>query len=138
MKTMYECDSSCLFIPSSSLVVSMLQAARSRHQKANLSLNMKYIQVNEEFLPFRNNSIHIVFSPFFLHWTNNILRCFREVYRILVPDGYFTGVLFSSGTLHELRDVMEKAEMNVENVISPHVSPLPTPGSIGDALVVRM
>ena len=62
---------------------------------------------------------------------------FREVYRVLIPDGYFTGVMFSSKTLHELRDVMETAEMRTENVMSPHVSPLPTPGSIGDALVVE-
>ena len=119
------------------LSVPMLQLARSRHQKENNPLQTKYIQVNEEFLPFRNNSINIVFSPLFLHWTNDILRCFREVYRVLIPDGYFTGVMFSSKTLHELRDVMETAEMRTENVMSPHVSPLPTPGSIGDALVVE-
>ena len=115
----------------------MLQLARSRHQKENNTLKTKYIQVNEEFLPFRNNSINIVFSPLFLHWTNDILRCFREVYRVLIPDGYFTGVMFSSKPLRELRDVMETAEMRTENMMSPHVSPLPTPGSIGDALVVE-
>lgn len=124
----------------------MLQLARSRQQNEkkknnnndndNNSLQTTYIQVNEEFLPFRNNSVNIVFSPLYLHWTNDILRCFREVYRVLIPDGYFTGVMFSSKTLHELRDVMETAEMRTENVMSPHVSPLPTPGSIGDALVV--
>ena len=116
----------------------MLQLARSRYQKEkNSFLQTNYIQVNEEFLPFRNNSVNIVFSPLHLHWTNDILRCFREVYRVLIPDGYFTGVMFSSKTLHELRDVMETAEMRTENVMSPHVSPLPTPGSIGDALVVE-
>ena len=84
------------------------------------------------------NSVNIVFSPLYLHWTNDILRCFREVYRVLIPDGYFTGVMFSSKTLQELRDVLETAEMRTENVMSPHVSPLPTPGSIGDALVVAI
>ena len=117
----------------------MPQLARFRHQeeKSN-SLQTTYIQVNEEFLPFRNNSVNIVFSPLYLHWTNDILRCFREVYRVLIPDGYFTGVMFSSKTLQELRDVLEAAEMRTENVMSPHVSPLPTPGSIGDALVVAI
>ena len=44
--------------------------------------------------------------------------------------------MFAASTLHELREVMETAEQSVEKVLSPHVSPLPTPGSIGDALSV--
>ena len=63
-------------------------------------------------------------------------RTLREIYRILIPDGFFIGAMFAASTLHELREVMETAEQSVEKVLSLHVSPLPTPGSIGDALSV--
>lgn len=99
-------------------------------------VELKYLQVNEEFLPFRNGTANLVVSPFYLHWTNDILHAFREIYRVLIPDGYFTGALFAVNTLKELREVLEKAEMSVENKLSPHVSPLPTPGAVGDALSV--
>ena len=79
---------------------------------------------------------NLVVSPFFLHWTNDILQAFREVYRVLIPDGFFTGAMFACNTLKELRAVLEKAEMRRDGVLSPHVSPLPTPGAIGDALTV--
>lgn len=95
-----------------------------------------YVQVNEEFLPFKNHYANIVFSPLYLHWTNDILQTLREIYRILIPDGFFIGAMFAATTLHELREVMETAEQSVEKVLSPHVSPLPTPGAIGDALSV--
>ena len=36
-----------------------------------------YVQVNEEFLPFKNHYANIVFSPLYLHWTNDILQTFR-------------------------------------------------------------
>ena len=79
---------------------------------------------------------NLVVSPFFLHWTNDIQQAFREVYRVLIPDGFFIGAMFAATTLHELREVMETAEQSVEKVLSPHISPLPTPGAIGDALSV--
>lgn len=82
------------------------------------------------------HSINLVVSPLFLHWTNNIIQSLREIYRVLTPDGYFTGAMFACDTLKELREVLEKAEMKVDGGLSPHTSPLPTPGAIGDALVV--
>ena len=81
---------------------------------------------------------NLVVSPFFLHWTNDIQQAFRDVYRVLIPDGFFTGAMFACNTLKELRTVLEKAEMRRDGVLSPHVSPLPTPGAIGDALTVGM
>jgi hypothetical protein len=55
---------------------------------------------------------------------------------VLIPDGFFTGAMFACNTLKELRTVLEKTDMKVEGVLAPHTSPLPTPGAIGDALVV--
>ena len=124
----------------------MLKLARNNHTQTksdgtflsqwSFVVSVKYLQVNEEFLPFRNETANLVISPFFLHWTNDILRTFREVYRILIPDGFFTGALFAATTLKELREVLEKAELSVEKKLSPHISPLPTPGAVGDALTV--
>ena len=83
-----------------------------------------------------HHTANLVVSPFFLHWTNDILQAFREIYRVLIPDGFFTGAMFACNTLKELRTVLEKTDMKVEGVLAPHTSPLPTPGAIGDALVV--
>ena len=127
----------------------MLKLARQNHQKSKTDsivniliyyelAELAYFQVNEEFLPFRNEVANLVVSPFFLHWTNDILRWFREVYRVLIPDGFFTGALFAVNTLKELREVLEKAEMSVEKKLSPHTAPLPTPGAVGDALSVKV
>ena len=124
----------------------MLKLAKKNNEHSNSNsmcvylqfhvVSLKYLQINEEFLPFRNGTANLVISPFFLHWTNDILRTFREVYRVLIPDGFFTGALFAATTLKELREVLEKAELSVEKKMSPHVSPLPTPGAVGDALTV--
>ena len=59
-----------------------------------------YVQVNVEFLPFKNHYANIVFSPLYLHWTNDILQTLREIYRILIPDGFFIGAMFAATTLH--------------------------------------
>lgn len=101
--------------------------------KIHLTIHFHAVHIS---LFYYHHSVNLVVSPLYLHWTNDIIRTLRDVYRILTPDGYFTGAMFACDTLKELREVLEKAEMKVDGCLSSHTSPLPTPGAIGDALVV--
>ena len=49
---------------------------------------------------------------------------FREVNRILKPDGVFIGALLGNDTLYELRCSYQLAELEREGGISPHISPM--------------
>ena len=45
-------------------------------------------------LPFADNSIDLVTSCLSMHWINDLPGLFREVQRILKPDGVFIGEIW--------------------------------------------
>ena len=57
-------------------------------------------------LPFADNSVDLVTSCLAMHWINDLPGLFREVQRILKPDGVFIGEIAnfdcSTGTNHSL------------------------------------
>lgn len=78
---------------------------------------------DEEFLPFQANTFDLVVSALSLHWVNDLPGCLAQIRRILKPDGLFLGCLLGGQTLRELRQVLLKAELEVEGGVSPRVSP---------------
>jgi len=76
-----------------------------------------------EFLPFADGVFDLVYSNLDLHWVNDLPGSLVQIARSLKPDGLFLAALLGGSTLHELRDVLMAAEMEVTGGASPRVSP---------------
>ncbi|XP_023333476.1 arginine-hydroxylase NDUFAF5, mitochondrial-like [Eurytemora carolleeae] len=85
-------------------------------------------------LPFQDNSVDIVTSSLSLHWVNDLPKLFKEINRILKPDGVFIGGMFGGDTLVELRVALQLAETEREGGFSPHISPFVEVRDIGSIL----
>jgi malonyl-CoA O-methyltransferase len=80
-------------------------------------------------LPFADASIDIAVSNLMLQWCDDLDTAFREIRRVLKPDGLFTFTTFGPDTLRELRRAWAAADdySHVNTFIDMH--------DIGDALV---
>lgn len=81
------------------------------------------VVADEEFLPFAENSFDAVLSVGALHWANDLPGALVQVQRALKPDGLFLAMLPGGQTLKELRQCLEKAEMEISGGVSPRISP---------------
>ena len=80
--------------------------------------------VDEEALPFEENSLDCVVCCGSLHWTNDLPGALIQIQRALKPDGVFIGAICGGDTLFELRTSIQMAEQEREGGISPRVSPM--------------
>jgi NADH dehydrogenase [ubiquinone] 1 alpha subcomplex assembly factor 5 len=80
--------------------------------------------VDEEMLPFEENSLDCVVCTGSLHWTNDLPGALIQIQRALKPDGLFIGAICGGDTLFELRTSLQLAEQEREGGISPRVSPM--------------
>ncbi len=78
---------------------------------------------DEEFLPIAEASVDLVFSVLSLHWVNDLPGALVQMRRALKPDGLLLVAILGGDTLFELRQSLMEAEMEVENGVSPRVSP---------------
>ncbi|KAL5008439.1 hypothetical protein ScPMuIL_014020 [Solemya velum] len=92
------------------------------------------VVADEEFLPFKDNSIDLFVSSLSLHWVNDLPGCFRQVHNALKNDGCFIGCMFGGDTLFELRVALQLAETEIEGGFGPHVSPFTEAKDIGGLL----
>ncbi|MFE8872952.1 methyltransferase domain-containing protein [Acetobacter persici] len=90
--------------------------------------------VDEEALPFAPHSFDLVTASLSLHWINDLPGTFRQICRILKPDGLFLASLPILPTLRPLRQALEDAELALCDGVSPRVSPLPTQQSCAHLL----
>lgn len=81
------------------------------------------ILAEDEILPFAPESFDLIISPLNLHTTNDLPGALAQIKAALKPDGLFIAALLGGETLYELRDVMNKAEMELSGGLSPHVAP---------------
>ncbi|KAJ1975516.1 hypothetical protein H4R35_003114 [Dimargaris xerosporica] len=95
---------------------------------------VEYRVVDEEVLPFAENSLEAVVSNLSLHWVNDLPGALIQIQRALVPDGMFLGAMLGGDTLFELRTSLQLAEVERENGISPRVSPMTDPRDMSDLL----
>ncbi|KAI8086002.1 S-adenosyl-L-methionine-dependent methyltransferase [Halteromyces radiatus] len=80
--------------------------------------------VDEEYLPFEENSLEAVVSSLSLNWVNDLPGTLIQIRQSLKPDGVFIGAMFGGDTLFELRTSLQLAEVERESGISPRVSPM--------------
>ncbi len=85
-------------------------------------------------LPFGDSSVDLVTSSLGLHWVNDLPGVFREVHRVLRPEGAFLGAVFGGETLFELRSSLQLAELEREGGVGQHVSPFVEVQDLGNLL----
>lgn len=98
--------------------VSPAMAQRAKSETGHVCLS-----VDEEFLPFKEQSLDLVISNLSLHWVNDLPGALTQIRRALKPDGLFLAALLGGDTLHELRDAWMSAEIELEGGMSPRTSP---------------
>ena len=81
------------------------------------------VQLDEERLPFKAESLDLVVSTLALHWTNDLPGVLVQIRRALRPDGLFIGSLFGGATLTELRQSLIQAESELTGGAGARVSP---------------
>jgi len=81
------------------------------------------VVADEEALPFAPQAFDLVLSAMDLHWVNDLPGTLIQIARILKPDGLFLAAMLGGATLWQLRQALAMAESEVENGLSPRVSP---------------
>lgn len=82
------------------------------------------MMIDEEFLPFKEDSFDLVLSSLHMHWVNDLPSALSQVFRVLKPDGAFIASFLGGNTLQELRHCLYLAELERKGGVSPHCSPL--------------
>lgn len=96
----------------------------AEHLKNNAGSHVNLsLQGSEEFLPFAPESLDLVLSPLTLHTVNDLPGALLQIRQTLKADGLFLAAMLGGETLHELRNVMMDAEMNLRGGISPRIAP---------------
>jgi len=86
------------------LIETDLSPAMARHSAHTAAV------VDEEWLPFKPESVDLVLSCLSLHWTNDLVGALIQINHALKPDGFFAGALLGGSTLTELRQAFQTAD----------------------------
>ena len=81
------------------------------------------VVADEEALPFDAPRFDLAVSNLSLHWVNDLPGALVQANRCLKPDGLFLGAVLGGDTLHELRDCLMQAELDLRGGVSPRLSP---------------
>lgn len=81
------------------------------------------IALDEEALPFADESFDLIVSPLALHWTNDLPGALIQINRALTPDGFFAAAMIGGASLTELRQSLMAAESEMSQGVSARVSP---------------
>ncbi len=84
-----------------------------------------------EMLPFRDESLDVVFSASTFQWCNDVGSAFQECKRILKEEGLLIFSSFGPETLRELRQCFARVDSH------PHVSTFIDMQSLGDGLLAN-
>ncbi len=85
-------------------------------------------------LPYAPESFDLVASNLALHWINDLPETLAQIHKTLKPGGLFVASLFGGQTLHELRECLLDAEIEVSGGASPRISPMIELRTAGDLL----
>lgn len=92
------------------------------------------MQMDEEWLPFAEDSLDAVLSCLSLHHVNDMVGSMIQIHRALKADGLFMAIMFGPNTLIELREVLQEAEIMLTGGVSPRISPFPEIRDAGNLL----
>ena len=83
----------------------------------------KNIVLDEECLPFAENSLDAVVCLLNLHWVNDLPGTLAQIRRMLKPDGLFFAIIPGGETLRELRSIFATTETAFSGGITPRIAP---------------
>ncbi len=89
---------------------------------------------DEECLPFADESFDLVMSALNLHSVNDLPGALLQIRKALKPDGLFLAALLGGQTLHELRQALIQAEINIKGGASPRIAPFADKEQLGTLL----
>jgi SAM-dependent methyltransferase len=81
------------------------------------------VQLDEEALPFADQSLNLVVSSLALHWVNDLPGALVQIRRALKPDGLFLASVLGGSTLTQLRQALLAAEAELSDGAGLRVSP---------------
>jgi SAM-dependent methyltransferase len=81
------------------------------------------VQLDEERLPFKAESLDLVVSSLALHWVNDLPGALIQIRQALKPDGLFLGAIFGGSTLTELRQCLTLAEAELTDGAGLRIAP---------------
>mmetsp|Transcript_22113 Transcript_22113/g.35610 ORF Transcript_22113/g.35610 Transcript_22113/m.35610 type:complete len:279 (+) Transcript_22113:2-838(+) len=88
----------------------------------------------EDKLPFPDGTFDLVLSSQSMHWVNDLPNLFKEVFRVLKPDGCFMFSMIGGATLEELRIALTLAELERDGGVSAHVGPFVELSDVGSLM----
>ena len=121
------------YLPERSAIQTLIHADMSREMLAHTEGNAK-IQMDEEWLPFANDSLDAVLSCLSLHHVNDMVGSLIQIHKALKADGLLMAIMYGPNTLIELREVLQEAEIMLTGGVSPRISPFPEIRDAGNLL----
>lgn len=79
--------------------------------------------VDEEALPFAENSVDAIICLLNLHWVNDLPGTLAQIRRVLKPDGLFMAIMPGGETLRELRSIFAEVEAKRTGGVTPRIAP---------------
>ena len=71
--------------------------------RPNRSNNIIWIESDTYHLPFKDNSLDLIYSNLMIQWCNPLQPALDEILRVLKPGGLFVFTTLTDDTLHELK-----------------------------------
>lgn len=99
------------------------QEILDKAQSPEPEVKVSKMVVNEENIPFKNDSVDLLISCLNLHWVNNLPLTFLQIKNCLKNDGVFLGAMFAGDTLYELRSSLQLAGIERDGGVAPRISP---------------
>jgi NADH dehydrogenase [ubiquinone] 1 alpha subcomplex assembly factor 5 len=111
----------------SDLSENMARTARNRNEQQTVVLD-------EEALPFAEESFDLIVSALSLHNVNDLPGTLIQANQCLRLDGVFLASMFGGQTLVELKEVLMLAESETAGGVAPRVSPFADVKDLGNLL----
>ena len=92
------------------------------------------LELAQETLPFRPESLDLVVSGLAFQFVNDLPGVLAQIRRALKPDGLLLAAMIGGDTLTELRQSFATAEAECEGGVSPRVAPFADLRDVGSLL----